>query len=59
MCIWKAWKNAKTKVANLIGCGMDKYMAYEWGSIRKGYWRMPDCAILKGGIICIRQGMML
>ena len=25
MCIWKAWKKTKTKVANLIRCGIDKY----------------------------------
>ena len=30
MCIWKAWKKTKTKVANLIKCGI-KYKAYEWG----------------------------
>ena len=32
MCIWKAWKKAKTKVANLIKCGINKYQAYEWGN---------------------------
>lgn len=29
MCIWKAWKKVKTKVANLIRCGINKYKAYE------------------------------
>ncbi len=24
MCIWKAWKKPKTKVANLIKCGINK-----------------------------------
>ena len=24
MCIWKAWKKVKTKVANLIRCGINK-----------------------------------
>ena len=38
MCIWKAWKKVKTKVANLIRCGINKYQAYEWGNTRKGYW---------------------
>ena len=32
MCIWKAWKKNKTKVANLIKCGINKYQAYEWGN---------------------------
>lgn len=27
MCIWKALKNPKTKVANLIKCGIEKYNA--------------------------------
>ena len=46
MCIWKAWKKAKTKVANLIRCGINKYKAYEWGNTRKGYWRIADSYIL-------------
>lgn len=46
MCIWKAWKKTKTKVANLIKCGIDKYKAYEWGNTRKGYWRTADSPIL-------------
>ena len=47
MCIWKAWKKVKTKVANLIRCGINKYKAYEWGNTRKGYWRIADSPILK------------
>lgn len=50
MCIWKAWKKAKTKVANLIICGINKYQAYEWGNTRKGYWRIADSPILKRAI---------
>ena len=30
MCIWKAWKKVKTKVVNLIKCGINKYQAYEF-----------------------------
>lgn len=30
MCIWKAWKKVRTKVANLIRCGINEYQAYEW-----------------------------
>ena len=50
MCIWKAWKKTKTKVANLIRCGINKYKAYEWGNTRKGYWRIADSYILHRAI---------
>ena len=50
MCIWKAWKNPKTKVANLIKCGINKYQAYEWGNTRKGYWRIADSPVLTRAI---------
>ena len=50
MCIWKAWKKPKTKVANLIKCGINKYQAYEWGNTRKGYWRIADSYILHRAI---------
>ena len=46
MCIWKSWKKTKTKIANLIRCGIDKYQAYQWGNTRKGYWRIADSWIL-------------
>ena len=45
MCIWKSWKKVKTKVANLIRCGVNKYQAYEWGNTRKA-----DSPILKMAI---------
>ena len=50
MCIWKAWKKVKTKVANLIRCGINKYKAYEWGNTCKGYWRIADSYILHRAI---------
>ena len=50
MGIWKAWKNPKTKVANLIKCGIEKAKAWEWGNTRKGYWRIADSPILKVAI---------
>ena len=50
MCIWKAWKKVKTKVANLVKCGINKYKAYEWGNTRKGYWRIADSYILHRAI---------
>ncbi len=45
MCIWKAWKKTKTKVADLVKCGINKYKAYEWGNTRKGYWHIADSYI--------------
>lgn len=50
MCIRKAWKNPKTKAANLIKCGIEKSKAWEWGNTRKGYWRVADSPILKVAI---------
>ena len=50
MCIWNAWKKSKTKVSNLIKCGINKYKAYEWGNTRKGYWRIADSYILHRAI---------
>ena len=50
MCIWKAWKKVKTKVANLIRCGVNKYKAYEWGNTRKGYWHIANSPILATAI---------
>lgn len=47
MCIWKAWKKTKTKVANLIKCGIEKSKACEWGNMRRGCWRIADSPILK------------
>ena len=50
MCIWKAWKKVRTKEANLVKCGINKYIAYEWGNTRKGYWRIADSYILHSAI---------
>ena len=50
MCIWKAWKKVKTKVANLIRCGINKYKAHEWGNTRKGYWHIANSPILATAI---------
>ena len=46
MCIWKAWKKPKTKVANLIKCGIAKWQAYQWGNTRLAYWRIAHSPIL-------------
>ena len=50
MCIWKAWKKPKTKVANLIKCGIGKHQAYMWGNTRLAYWRIADSPILHTAI---------
>ena len=46
MCIWKSWKKPRTRVKNLIRCGIDKWRAYQWGNTSKGYWRIAGCWIL-------------
>ena len=38
MCIWKSWKNPKTRIQNLIKCGVPAWQARKHGWI-KGYWR--------------------
>ena len=46
MCIWKSWKDPRTRVKNLIRCGIDSWCAYQWGNTGKGYWRIADSWIL-------------
>ena len=46
MCIWKSWKRVKTRIANLVKCGIDKYQAYMWGNSRLGYWCIAGSYIL-------------
>ena len=45
MCIWKSWKRPKTRIPNLIKCGIPKGWAYEWGNTRLGYWRIANSRI--------------
>lgn len=40
MCIWKAWKKPKTRIANLKRCGALDWQAYQWSYTRLGYWRI-------------------
>lgn len=61
MCIWKAWKKPKTKVANLIKCGIAKRQAYQWGNTRLAYWHIAHSPILLTAISndrLRRQGYM-
>jgi len=47
MCQWKEWKKPKTKVRKLLGLGIPKEKAYEWGNSRKKYWRVAKSPILQ------------
>jgi len=47
MCIWKEWKNGKTRVRNLLRLGAKHQKAYEWGNSSKGYCRIAQSPILK------------
>ena len=38
MCIWKSWKCPRTRVKNLIKCGIKPYWARICGNSSKGYW---------------------
>ncbi len=46
MVIWKQWKRIRTRMANLIKLGINKYKAYEWANTRKGYWHIANSFIL-------------
>ena len=50
MCIWKSWKRVKTRVANLVKCGIDKNQACMWGNSRLGHWRIAGSYILSRAI---------
>ena len=45
MCIWKSWKLPKTRIKNLIKCGMTKFNARKFGYI-KGYWRVAGSPVM-------------
>jgi group II intron reverse transcriptase/maturase len=46
MCIWKQWKNIKTKHKNLVKLGTPERKAWEYANTRKGYWRVSNSPIL-------------
>ena len=46
MCIWKSWKMCRTKVKNLIKCGVKPHQAYEWGNSSSGYWRIAGSPVM-------------
>ena len=45
MCIWKSWKLPKTRIKNLMKCGIRRYDASRWGYC-KGYWRVSGSPIM-------------
>ena len=64
MCIWKSWKNPRTRIANLIKSGVPKWQAQRHGWV-KGYWRaagMWDCTramnnrnLYRAGYRCLKD----
>jgi RNA-directed DNA polymerase len=46
LCLWKQWKQPKTKIKELTKLGTTSYQAYQWGNTRKGYWRVVHSPIL-------------
>ena len=46
MCIWKSWKKAKTRVRNLVKCGIKPNRAHQWGNSSRGYWRIAGSAVM-------------
>jgi RNA-directed DNA polymerase len=47
MCLWKEWKQPKTRTRNLIRLGVDKWKAHEWANSRKAYWRISGSPIVQ------------
>ena len=45
-CVWKTWKEIKTKFNNLIKLGIPKDKSWEYANTRKGYWRISGSPIL-------------
>lgn len=67
MCIWKAWKESKTRITNLRKCGIVDWQACQWGNTRLGYWRVAGSGILdraiskdnlKKGRLCQLAGLL-
>ena len=46
MCVWKAWKRPKTRLNNLLKCGIVEWRAHEVCCI-KSYWRAAHHACLQ------------
>lgn len=46
MCMWKDWKEPRTKVRKLIGLDIPKGKAHKLGNSRKSYWRISKSPTL-------------
>lgn len=46
MCLWKEWKQPKTRTKRLVSLGVPKEKAFEWANTRKKYWRIAHSPIL-------------
>lgn len=46
MVIWKQWKQARTRLANLTRLGINKYKAWQYAYTRKSYWHTAQSPIL-------------
>ena len=46
MCIWKYWKNSKTKYKALRKLGITEYNAYMVANTRRGYYWVASTAVL-------------
>lgn len=46
MCIWKQWKNNKTRYKALMKLGISRGKAWEWANSRKGYARVARSIIM-------------
>lgn len=42
MCIWKQWKNIKTRIKKLKQLGLSNEEAAKYSNSRKGYWRLSN-----------------
>ena len=47
MCIWKQWKQPKTRRRKLKGLGLPEWAACEGAYSRKSYWRMSNTGVVK------------
>ena len=62
MCIWKQWKNPRTRVKRLKQCGFPKWQANAYGNCRKSYMRcartflcnaIPNKTFIKAGLVSL------
>ena len=48
--VWKSWKKVGTKFKNLMKCGIDRWLAWQWANTRGGYWNTAGSPILSRAI---------